>query len=113
MRHLFTVGLVLLGLTGCAETYAISPTQLAVFNDELKTNSGVQKVLRIETASGQMVEINPPVVATITRSDGQQVKVCSPLRADFDNGVLSIHHACGNPVSLDRNEIEKVEVEEW
>jgi len=112
MNRWFALGLCV-ALSGCAETYVIRPTQLSVFNDELKTNAGVQKVLRIETASGQMVEIDPPVVVTITTSDGQTRKFCSPLRADFEGGFLSIHHACGNPARLEGQEIDKVEVQEW
>ena len=100
-------------LTGCAETYVIRPTQLSVFNDELKTSSGVQKVLRIETASGQMVEMTPPVVVTITTSDGQKRQFCSPLRSDFEGGFLSIHHACGTPARINGREIDRVEVQQW
>jgi hypothetical protein len=112
MSRWLALGSCVLAL-GCAETYVIRPTQVSVFNDELKTNEGVQKVLRIETASGQIVEINPPVVITVTMSDGQARKFCSPIRADFEGGFLAIHHACGSPARLNGREIDKVEVQEW
>jgi hypothetical protein len=124
MKQLLFGALALLGLTlsGCAEKYTIRPSQLSVLNDETRlavfgsgttSDIGIQKVLRLETTSGEIVEINPPVVVTITTSDGRELQFCSPLRADFDGGVLKINHACGPPARLERTEIEKVEVQEW
>jgi hypothetical protein len=104
-------------LSGCAEKYTIPPTQLAVLSaeNEWKGAGGVhiQRVLHLETETGRIVEINPPVVVTITTSQGRELQFCSPLRADFDGGVLKISHSCGPPARLERMEIEKVEVEEW
>jgi len=113
MKASLFVGVLAVAFAGCAETFVVRPTQLAVFNDEIKTNSGVQKILRFETVEGRMVELNPPAAVTITMSDGSKHEFCSPLRADFDAGFLSLHHACGRPARLEGQQISKVEVQEW
>ena len=124
MKPLVFGALALCGLAAsdCADKYTIRPTQLSVLNDDTRlavtsagaaTDIGVQKVLRMQTTSGEIVEINPPVVVTITTSDGRELQFCSPLRADFDGGFLKISHSCGGPARLANMDIEKVEVQEW
>ncbi len=116
MKFLLAVGVLGLGLAGCAERLLIRPTELAVFNGEVKVASGdhvAQRVLRLELANGRMVEVNPPVVAYITTSDGVEHTLCSPFRVFFENGAMAVRHACGPPERFLGSEISKVEVEEW
>lgn len=112
MKSALVLGALAVVLTSCVETYRIRATQLSVFNDELSTTSGVRKTLRLQTTDGRIVELNPPALVTITRADGQQLVLCSPLRAEFQGETVSVHHACGSPVAIDRHDIDKVEVQE-
>jgi hypothetical protein len=112
MKAALICGALAVTLAGCVETYTIRATQLAVFNEEISTNAGVRKTLRLQTADGRLVELNPPALVTITKSDGQQLFLCSPLRAEFEGDAISVHHACGSPARVDRHDIAKVEVEE-
>lgn len=102
-----------LSLLGCAERYAIRPTQLSELNDELATNRETRLKVKLETSEGRIIEVNPPVVVYITTDDGQEFSFCSPLRATFDDGAVEIKHNCGSPQRFSRSEISKVEVEEY
>ena len=111
----FGVALVLglPGLSGCAETHVIRPTQLAVLNDDITTSAGISKALKFETANGRVVELNTPITATITVDGGQQLYACSPMKVSFSGGEMFIRHACGSPIRVAGSDIVKVEIEGW
>lgn len=112
MKRLWLVGLSV-ALGGCAERYSIRPTQLSQLNDEIATNREVRIKVRLETVDGRIVEVNPPVVVYVTTNDGQEHYFCSPLRATFEGGAVTIKHNCGRSVRLEGGEISKVELEEF
>jgi len=112
MKSVLWASLMLLSV-GCAERYRIRPTQIGELNDDLSTNNETRLKVKLETETGQIVEVSPPVVVYVTTSDGSEHTFCSPLRASFDNGNVTIKHNCGRPETIDGSEISKVEVEEY
>lgn len=115
MMRWMVFGVVAAALSGCAERHVIRPGQLAVLNDEMSVEGQVRatKVLRFQTAGGQIVDVSPPVVVYITMFDGTELQFCSPLRADFEGDTIMMHHNCGRPQRVQGTEITKVEIEEY